>query len=172
MTQPTLTYDGRPASPDGWRIVLRGLQGRCPRCGEGRLFTRYLKVAPSCTACGQEFHHHRADDFPPYIVMFIVGHLLGYGLYTVETRFDGFPLWRHALLWPTLAIGLCLGLLQPVKGFVVALQYALGMHGFEREGASSAGRGWEAGGERERDGAADDAVVRRRQGADLAEPGS
>jgi uncharacterized protein (DUF983 family) len=111
-------------------VVRRGLLCRCPACGEGRLFGRYLKVAPSCEACGLEFHHHRADDFPPYIVMFIVGHLIGYGIYIAETRFEDVPMWLHVALWPAAAIVLCLLLLQPVKGAVVGLQYALGMHGF------------------------------------------
>ena len=119
--------------------IPTGLRGRCPRCGEGRLFGRFLKVEPACALCGQEFHHHQADDFPPYIVMFIVGHLLGYGIYTVEMRYEDFPLWLHAFLWPSLAVGLSLALLQPVKGFVIALQYALGMHGFGRASGSGVG---------------------------------
>ncbi len=132
-------YGTSPAGPDGITAVRRGLMCRCPRCGEGRLFGKFLKVAPECTACGLAFHHHRADDFPPYIVMFIVGHLLGYGVYVTEMKFEGLPLWLHAVLWPTLAIVLCLGLLQPVKGAVVGLQYALGMHGFG-QAAMAAGR--------------------------------
>jgi uncharacterized protein (DUF983 family) len=110
--------------------VRRGLLCRCPACGKGRLFGRYLKVAPSCEACGLEFHHHRADDFPPYIVMFIVGHLIGYGIYIAETRFEDVPMWLHVTVWPAAAVVLCLLLLQPMKGAVVGLQYALGMHGF------------------------------------------
>ena len=112
------------------RAVLRGALGRCPACGEGRLFGRFLKVAEDCGACGQHFGHHRADDFPPYLVMFAVGHIVGYGIYVAETRFDDVPLWLHVALWPTLAIVLSLALLQPVKGAVVGLQYGLGMHGF------------------------------------------
>jgi uncharacterized protein (DUF983 family) len=126
----TRSYGGGSAGPATFPAVRRGLSCRCPRCGEGRLFGRFLKVAEECPSCGLEFHHHRADDFPPYIVMFIVGHLVGYGLYAAEMRYDGVPLWIHAVLWPTLAIVLCLALLQPVKGAVVGLQYALGMHGF------------------------------------------
>ena len=122
----------RPAPPDIPVSVVRGLKGRCPACGRGRLFGRYLKVAPGCTSCGQEFHHHRADDFPPYIVMFLVGHLVGYGIYLTETRIEDVPLWLHAMVWPSLAVGLSLALLQPVKGAVVGLQYGLGMHGFGR----------------------------------------
>jgi uncharacterized protein (DUF983 family) len=142
-------YGAEPAGPDGFTAVRRGLRCRCPRCGEGRLFGKFLKVEPECTACGQEFHHHRADDFPPYIVMFIVGHLLGYGIYVAEMKFEGLPMPVHAVLWPTLAIVLCLGLLQPVKGAVVGLQYALGMHGFGQAAASAAHRN-RAGDESER----------------------
>ncbi len=136
-------YGGEPATPGGYQPVWRGFTCRCPRCGEGRLFRKFLKVGHVCSSCGQEFHHHRADDFPPYIVMFVVGHVLGYGIYVSEMKFDGLPLWLHATLWPTLAILMCVGLLQPVKGAVVGLQYALGMHGFgqaaDRAGRSRAG---------------------------------
>ena len=139
----THIYGGEPAAPGGYQPVWRGFTGRCPRCGEGRLFRKFLKVGHECSSCGQEFHHHRADDFPPYIVMFVVGHVLGYGIYVSEMKFDGLPLWLHAALWPSLAILMCVGLLQPVKGAVVGLQYALGMHGFgqaaDRAGRSRAG---------------------------------
>jgi uncharacterized protein (DUF983 family) len=118
-----------PAHPGWGPAVARGLRGRCPACGEGRLFPRFLKVAEQCGACGTELHHHRADDLPPYIVIFIVGHLLGWAILTAETRFD-VPMWLHVVVWPSLALVLCLVLLQPVKGAVVGLQYALGMHGF------------------------------------------
>lgn len=110
--------------------VKRGLLGRCPACGAGRIFTRFLRVAEQCPACGTELHHHRADDFPPYIVIFIVGHLVGYGIYAAETHLENLPYWVHAAVWLPLTIGLCLLLLQPVKGAVVGLQYGLGMHGF------------------------------------------
>lgn len=117
-------------APDGPAAVWRGFRGRCPRCGEGRLFGRFLKVEPACAACGLALHHHRADDFPPYIVMFVVGHLVGLGIYETEMRVEDVPLWLHAAIWPALTLVLCLSLLQPVKGAVVALQYTLGMHGF------------------------------------------
>lgn len=126
------------------RAVQRGFLGRCPACGRGRLFRRFLKVADRCNACGQALHHHRADDFPAYVVMFLVAHVVGYGIYAAETRFDAVPLWLHIAVWPTLTLVLGLALLQPVKGGIVGLQYALRMHGFgsDREPASpDGGRG-------------------------------
>jgi uncharacterized protein (DUF983 family) len=109
--------------------VRRGLAGRCPACGQGRLFGRFLKVNDACRSCGAELHHHRADDLPPYLVILIVAHLVGWGILTVETRFE-VPLWLHLAVWPALTVMLSLLLLQPVKGAVVGLQYGLSMHGF------------------------------------------
>ena len=126
----------RGDAPTWWQAVGRGALGRCPACGHGRLFPRFLKVAEACDSCGQELHHHRADDFPPYIVIFIVAHVVGTGILIAETEFEGTPLWFHLAVWPLLTVVLCLALLQPVKGAVVGLQYALRMHGF----AADAGR--------------------------------
>ena len=126
-----------PHTVPALQAVRRGFMGRCPACGQGRLFGRFLKVAERCDACGQELHHHRADDFPPYLVMFLVGHIIGYGIYTAEIRFEDVPLWFHLAVWPLLTIVLCLALLQPIKGGVVGLQYALGMHGFGAARASN-----------------------------------
>ena len=109
--------------------MKRGFVGHCPACDKGRLFGRFLKVVDRCEACGTEFHHHRADDLPPYLVIFIVGHLIGYGILMTETKME-MPLWVHLAIWPLLTLVLSLALLQPVKGAVVGLQYALGMHGF------------------------------------------
>lgn len=109
--------------------MRRGLLGHCPACNRGRLFGRFLKVADHCESCGTEFHHHRADDLPPYLVIFIVGHLIGYGILMTETKME-LPMWVHLATWPALTLILCLLLLQPMKGAVVGLQYALGMHGF------------------------------------------
>jgi uncharacterized protein (DUF983 family) len=111
------------------RAMRRGFLGRCPACDKGRLFGRFLKVVDHCEACGTEFHHHRADDLPPYLVIFIVGHLIGYGILMTETEME-VPMWVHLAVWPALTLILCLALLQPMKGAVVGLQYALGMHGF------------------------------------------
>ena len=109
--------------------MRRGAFGRCPCCGEGRLFGAYLKVADHCEACGTDFSHHRADDLPAYVVMIVVGHIVVGGMLSAETH-SSWPLWVHVVLWPLLAIVLALTILQPVKGAIVGLQWALRMHGF------------------------------------------
>ena len=108
----------------------RGFRCKCPACGKSRLFARFLKVASACPACGEEMHHHRADDFPAYLVIVIVGHIVVPLVLAVETHLAP-SYWIHLALWLPLTLGLSLTLLQPIKGTVVAVQWFLGMHGFE-----------------------------------------
>lgn len=110
--------------------MLKGARGRCPNCGEGRLFRRYLKVADACPVCGEALHHHRADDAPPYFTILIAGHLLVPLLLMFERALTP-PLWLYIALWGPLTILVCLALLPPVKGAIVGLQWALYMHGFD-----------------------------------------
>jgi uncharacterized protein (DUF983 family) len=117
--------------PKGAGAALwRGFRGRCPACGEGRMFRAFLKVDDTCPNCGEEMHHHRADDFPAYLVIVIVGHILVPIILAVETEIAP-AMWISMTLWPLAALVMTLGLLQPVKGAVVAVQWYGGMHGFE-----------------------------------------
>jgi uncharacterized protein (DUF983 family) len=112
------------------QALWRGFRGRCPACGEGRIFRAFLKVADRCARCGEELHHHRADDFPAYLVIVIVGHILVPIVLVVETEIAP-AVWISMMLWPSLALAMALALLQPVKGAVVAIQWFGGMHGFD-----------------------------------------
>src|SRR5579864_2071398 len=105
-----------------WIDLARGLRGRCPHCGKGRMFSGFLKVADRCDVCGEELFHHRADDFPAYLVILIVGHVVVPSALYVETNFAP-AYWIHLAIWLPLTLGLALGLLRPVKGAVVALQW-------------------------------------------------
>ncbi len=109
--------------------LKRGLLGRCPNCGEGRLFRAFVKVADHCEHCGEPFRYHRADDFPAYLVIVLVGHIVVPLAMWIEIAYSP-AYWLQAALWLPLILGLAIGLLQPIKGAVVALQWHMGMHGF------------------------------------------
>ena len=111
------------------QAMRRGAAQRCPACGEGKLFTSYLKVAHACPNCGEELHHHRADDAPPYFTMIIVCHFVVAGVMMVEDYFHP-ECWLHILMWFPLTIGMSLFLLPRIKGALIGLQWALRMHGF------------------------------------------
>lgn len=115
----------RPSKP----AMLRGFRRRCPSCGDGALFDSYLKVADQCPVCGEEFHHHRADDGPAYLTMLIVGHLMAPLLHISFVRFRPEPLVLFTI-FALGCVGLSLYLLPRLKGLIVGFQWAKGMHGF------------------------------------------
>lgn len=125
-----------PAKP-WWLALLRGFARRCPACGEGALFTGYLAVSDTCSACGLELHHQRADDAPPYFTIFIVGHIVVPLLLVVEKLWQP-ALWVHFVLWLPLTLILVLVLLPRVKGATIGLQWAFRMHDFDTGSASAA----------------------------------
>ena len=110
--------------------MLTAAMSRCPNCRQGRLYSKYLKVADQCARCGEELHHHRADDAPPYFTIFIVGHILVPLVLWTEKVWKP-ELYVHFALWLPLAVIMTLTLLPVVKGAVVGLQWALCMHGFQ-----------------------------------------
>ncbi|PYE80852.1 DUF983 domain-containing protein [Pseudoroseicyclus aestuarii] len=125
------TTDRTEAERDVKQAVLRGLKERCPNCGEGNLFSKYLKVVDRCAECGEELHHHRADDGPAYLVILIVGHIMGFVLHGTFGYLRDDPL-ILALLLSAVAIVASLLLLPRMKGLMVGYQWAKEMHGFDR----------------------------------------
>src|SRR4051794_11350608 len=115
---------------DLWTALKRGLRGRCPRCGEGKLFRAFLKVDNNCSSCGLDFTPHRADDLPAYLVIVIVGHIVVPLALMIETNYSPPVALQLAIYLPVTFVA-SLALLQPVKGAVVGLQWALRMHGFD-----------------------------------------
>lgn len=125
MSDQTRTLEERKVGQAMWRGTLC----KCPHCGQGRIFRGYLKVAEQCDVCGEEFFHHRADDFPPYIAIFIVGHLLIGIMLHMEMVWHVNPLTYLYTMIP-LAIILPLLMLPSIKGSIVGLQWATRMYGF------------------------------------------
>lgn len=106
---------------------LAGLRGRCPRCGEGRLFSGYLKIAETCETCGLDFRGEDAGDGPAVFIMFAVGFVVVPLALMVEVAFKP-PIWLHMLLWIPVSLGLILALLPPFKATLYALQYRHAAH--------------------------------------------
>lgn len=128
------TPKGETLPKRDWKQAMgRGLHCRCPNCNEGKMFRSFLKVNPTCEACGERFDGHRADDMPPYITIMIVGHIIVAANLFFE-RAAEWPMWWHMALWPSLTIIMTLAIMQPVKGALIAYQWALRMHGFDPDG--------------------------------------
>lgn len=99
-----------------------GLRGRCPRCGRGHLFGSYVDVAAGCDVCGLDYSFADAGDGPAVFVILIAGCLvLGLALW-IEFTFSP-PFWVHLVVSLPLLILVCGGMLRPLKGILLALQY-------------------------------------------------
>lgn len=112
--------------------LWRGARGRCPRCGAGRIFARWLKPVAACPQCGLDISGQRADDFPAYIALFVTGHVLAPVLIMMVLEWELSALAVLAIIVP-LAMAMMAAMLQPAKGAVIGLQWWNGMHGFRRE---------------------------------------
>jgi uncharacterized protein (DUF983 family) len=112
------------------RSIRRGLFNTCPACGEGKLFRAYLKPVKQCDICQEDMSHERSDDLPPYLVVFILGHVMLGGYMMTDTLFPHFYWWAHLVIWVPLSVVVALLILQPIKGGVIGLQWSLRMHGF------------------------------------------
>ena len=118
--------------PPFFTAVGRGLRNRCPICGEGRVFQGFLRVVPECAVCGAPLGRLRADDAPPYVVIFLVGHLLVPPVFWVERAYEP-PMWLHMVVWLPLFAVLCTLMLRPVKGAVVGYMTRMGFLDDETE---------------------------------------
>ena len=115
-----------PPPPSVMTGIKRGIRHRCPNCGEGRLYSKYLKVDLDCEVCGHHLAAYPADDGPAYFTILIIGHLFVAPLLL-------FPfIWKMS---PTLVVpltvlpllGLTLLLLPRVKGAVIGALWANGL---------------------------------------------
>ena len=106
-----------PQSP-----IIHGFKGTCPRCGQGKIFSGFLTLAPRCRKCGLDFGFADSGDGPAVFVSLIGGFIvLGAALWT-ELLYEP-PFWVHLVVFLPLTLIVCLGLLRPLKGMLIALQY-------------------------------------------------
>ncbi|MBU2607597.1 MAG: DUF983 domain-containing protein [Alphaproteobacteria bacterium] len=104
--------------------ILRGLRGRCPACGKGRLFTGYLRQAPTCSHCGEPTGQIRAEDGPPWLTVLILGPLLAPLTFIVSMKV-ALPLWLSLSALGAFAIGAVLFLLPRIKGAFIGLLWRM-----------------------------------------------
>ena len=109
--------------------LVRGLQGKCPRCGGTHLFDGFLTPVTRCRLCGQNWTLHSADDFPPYVSILVTGHVLAPVIIALGLDSDLSAPAMMAIV-VVLALILLIGLLRPAKGAIIAFQWWMGMHGF------------------------------------------
>ena len=112
--------------------LRRGVMGRCPNCGQGRLFAGYLKQVAACAACGEAYGHIRSDDAAPWLTILVVGHVLVPVILSFEQNTD-WPAWASMTLWPALAVAGVFAVLPRAKGLLMSAIWAMRAPGSERD---------------------------------------
>jgi uncharacterized protein (DUF983 family) len=102
--------------------IARGLRGRCPRCGEGKLFQGFLQLRAKCDRCGLDYNFADAGDGPAVFVILIGGAIVVFAALLTEVVYQP-PYWVHAALWLPLILIVTLVPLRLIKGLLIALQY-------------------------------------------------
>lgn len=132
-TMPPVRWEAdRAPKPTAWPqppllvAMARGAAGRCPACGESRLFAGFLRIAPACSHCHAPLGEVPADDAPPYFTIFIVAHVV-IGLMVLVEQLRAPPLWLYAVTFLPFTLVLTLALMRPVKGATVGLMLRLGL---------------------------------------------
>ena len=93
------------------------------------MFEGFLGVVPVCRACGQNLSAQDSGDGPVAFIILIVGFVVLGAALVIEVRY-AWPIWLHLLVWLPLSLLLCLALLRPLKGLLIALQFRHRRHEF------------------------------------------
>ena len=127
-----LSPDASPDSATAFRAIGRGFLKRCPACGAAPLYYKYLKQVEICAGCGAQLGAIRADDFPPYLTIVVVGHIIVPLIVMTEKYFSP-PTWVHTVTWLPLTLALILWFLPRLKGCAIGLMWHLGLKGDEHQ---------------------------------------
>lgn len=103
-------------------ILKTGWRGECPRCGKGKMFQSWLKVADTCEVCGLNYRFAAPDDGPAFFSLCFVAFPLLFLVVWIQVAFDPPVLWLAAFALPLMGVGCALPL-RPIKGWLVASQY-------------------------------------------------
>ncbi len=101
-------------------VIMRGVSGRCPNCGQGRLFKSYLKQVETCAACNEELGSIRTDDGPAWLTIILVGHILAPFLLFVLPKVT-WPDWEIMAVIMTLMLLLVFTILPRAKGAFIGM---------------------------------------------------
>lgn len=112
-----------------WPAIRKGMAHRCPNCGKGALYEKYLKLRSDCAECGEDLSHARADDGPAYMSILLTAKVMGTSQLLVYEMWQP-PAWVMAVSFSIGVVVMALALLPRCKGLIVGVQWAKRMHGF------------------------------------------
>ncbi|MEE2921188.1 MAG: DUF983 domain-containing protein [Pseudomonadota bacterium] len=103
--------------------IISGIRQRCGQCGQGKLYSSYLKLNESCPVCGRDMSSADTADGPAFFVGFGVLLILAPFLFLLPmSPLPLVPMILAFLVLCAAVIGLSLWLLPVAKGVLLNLQ--------------------------------------------------
>jgi uncharacterized protein (DUF983 family) len=101
-----------------------GWDCKCPKCGQGNLYKPgiTLDLRDKCEICGLDLSKNDSADGPAVFLIFLLGFSVIPGALILDAWLHP-PLWIHILLWGVITLGATIGMLRPLKAYIIALQY-------------------------------------------------
>ncbi|MDO7835164.1 DUF983 domain-containing protein [Sphingobium sp. HBC34] len=99
-----------------------GVRGRCPRCGQGHIFTGFLTMRDHCEVCGLDYSFADPADGPAVFVQLFacVPGVIFILMLEIMARP---PLWVHLAVGVPVLILTTLLPMRPIKGWLIATQF-------------------------------------------------
>lgn len=105
-------------------MLALGLRCKCPRCREGDIYSGLfsLEVKEKCASCGLDLSKNDSADGPAVFLIFLLGFALVPLALIIDYIFH-WPMIVHVIVWSMMALGITIGLLKPLKAYIIALQF-------------------------------------------------
>jgi uncharacterized protein (DUF983 family) len=103
-------------------VVRAALTCRCPRCGQGPLFSGLITLRPACTACGLNYDKMDVGDGFVVPILMVLGFTVVGGAIWFDFTYNP-PLWLHAVIWPPVTLVLAVLMTRYLKSFLAVQQY-------------------------------------------------
>ncbi len=106
------------------KTLWQGVQCKCPQCQKGNLYPSFLNLSlkDNCDICGLDLSKNDSADGPAVFLIFVLGFFIVPLALWVDAVFSP-ALYIHAILWGIVLTGLTIGLLKPIKSYIIFLQY-------------------------------------------------
>ena len=101
--------------PSVGRMLWRGMRRRCPRCGTGKLFSRWFRMVERCPGCGYRFQREEGFQLGGYVINFGVTEglvCLVVGAYIVAAAAN-----PDVAIWPVALGGFLAAIVTPLAFF-------------------------------------------------------
>ncbi|RUT32633.1 DUF983 domain-containing protein [Arsenicitalea aurantiaca] len=109
--------------PSTGRAIWNGFKCRCPRCGAGKLYPKFIEQVAVCKVCGEPLARYNVGLFLPFIMIMIVAHVLIFVMLEMELSGRSSPA-AYLMVMVPLSVLVPLLLLRPVKGAIIGFLWS------------------------------------------------